>query len=518
MWRYLEVDEGPMIAALKAAVPTGAGDDQIEQFVNSLEDLTNANSHQFGPSHNDSAEDDMTVIACCENGYDYANTALPDSPSAEHGYACAIDCVDQVCRSVGLYLKDLGDQVVDLEGIPDIFEPLQAQEDLRADFYDLANFYNEHGFSDCVNAFEFDDSPFLGNVVMEGSVDVGGLLESARAACHDDDPATACELPNLRILRTEWIERLDYEGTCYVGVSDPSDEHFPGWHPTEDPCDSISDNDHLGFPWNQGARGGGFEGADDFALVAGKVKVEGPDILGLQIGGESVLQSAAEGCEVDGRCAKLSMRFDRDDAFLRELDLPLPTALRFTVGDVRAEVLEGRLLLNESLHLRLQNDVLVVPPGALSMTVSAEVVLDQSIHYSLRETATNTEEIKIRVSWDGKNSYSLNLPRWTMAHEDVYGTTWTATVDAFEWYPTEHSPKAGLKVVDGRLKASGSADAEDDASELTKTWAVPRDGTVEKTSEPPTLDCSPKPVELCVKDSSGKEDCTRRSVASSDCG
>lgn len=509
--RDIDVDEGPMIQALKNAVPGNLGDDEIEKFVNNIEFMINLDVHQFGPNYNDNAAEALTVIACCEDDYDYPNTAPPDSPGAEHGLACAVDCVDQMCRSVGFYLKDLGDQTVsfDIPGVPDILEPFKFQEDLRDDFYALANFYNEHGFLSCIDVFEEEDVA-IGLRTMKGTFDIDEFLADARAACDDDD--AECLLPGLKILRTEWLLNLDYEGTCSVGFANEENPNHPGWHPTDDPCDSISDNDSFGFPWNQGARGGGWLGSDDFTLVEGQVSVQGPEILGLDISGSSTLQSSAMGCEADGRCAKLSIRFDRGDALLRELDLPLPSALNFTIGDVRAEILEGRLLLNESLLLPIENDTITIPAGALSMVVSAQVVVDASWNYSLLETATNADEIKILVAWDGEDSYSLNIPTWTLEHEDVYGTTWTATIDTHEWFPTERSPKARVRITDGVLSASESSDPEEGT--LSKTWSVD-DGS--KTSEPPPLSCTAQSVQLCVEDSTGKQDCKVHSAKPSSC-
>ena len=394
--RDLDIDEDAMIQALKNAVPGDIGDNEIEKFVNNIEHVIDTDYREFGPNIDDNAAEALAVIACCEDSYDYPNTAPPDSKNAEHGLACAVDCVDQICRSVGFFLKDMGDQALafDVPFIPDVLEPLQFQKDIRDDFYVLADFYNEHGFVDCVGVFEDYDSPLLSHQSMTGTFDVDEFLAEARTACKDDDPSTECQLPNLKFVNTEWLLNLDYEGTCHIGVLDENNSNYPGWHPTETPCDSISENDTLGFPWDQNSRGGGWLGSDDFTLVEGNISVHGPEILGLDISGSSILQSSAQGCETDARCSKLSVRFDRGTALLRHLELPLPPDLRFTIGDIRAEFLEGRLVLNESLLLPLESDTVTIPAGALSMTVSAQVVINGALSYPLLETATNESAIK----------------------------------------------------------------------------------------------------------------------------
>ena len=111
--------------------------------------------------------------------------------------------------------------------------------------------------------------------------------------------------------------------------------------------------------------------------------------------------------------------------------------------------------------------------------------------------------VKILVAWDSDDAYSLAVPTWTLVHEDVYGTTWRATIETHEWFPTEQSPKARLKMIDGILSAADSSDPED--GPLSKTWSS-ADGS--KSSEAPALSCESQSVKLCVKDATRKEDCT----------
>lgn len=505
----VDIDEQPMIKAIRDATPTNAGDQEIAEVVESIKWMSNAGHHAFGPAHQADAADALTVIACCEEGYDYPNTAQPDSPYAEHGQACVTDCVDQVCRSVGHLLKDIGDQVYNAKIIP-LFK-LEIQNTVRNDFYALTNFYNQHGFSRCIESFE-DVSESLHHAAGKaGIIDVAKLLMEEQASCDDGDANTPCNVPNLQFIRLEWLLGLEYDATCYVGELDEADEHFPGWHATDDPCDSIASNDDLAFPWNEQPRGGGWLGSDDFTLVEGSVEVQGPQLFGLEIAGASALRSSANGCEVDGRCPKLSVRFDRGHAILRELDLPLP-AVEFSAGDYLASITGGRLLLNATLQLPIDDDTLTIPAGTLSMVVAADVSLNDAFDYRLVETVTNSEDLEMRVAWDDDGPYALTMQPWALAYEDPYGATWTAAVDAKQWYSTERSPRAAVDVQGSHI-ATLADDAEDEASELAHTWRV--DGeAVEGAGEGIELACgvSPKAVELCVKDSTGKEDCTRKVV------
>ena len=199
---------------------------------------------------------------------------------AEHGQACAIDCVDQTCRSVGYQLKAFGDLAVEKANIG-------VTRDIRDDFYELANFYSEYGFSECVSGYA--DAPVSGfsvhRISKEGQFDVGEFLSDARADCDDNNPSTACELPGLKVLRVEWILELAFDLACDVGLSDTEDDFFPGWHATSETCDGLSVNDDFVFPWDMNPGGGGLE----FKIAA--LEDAGGDV-GLRYAGEGTLAVA----------------------------------------------------------------------------------------------------------------------------------------------------------------------------------------------------------------------------------
>lgn len=468
----------------------------LEYIANSgLDEQTN-----FGPTYGASF-DDPAVVACCEDDYDYPNTPQPEDADAEHGWACAVDCLDQTCRAIPDILRDLAEDPmykIHLQNnpLPCAIDPglLCYYEEIWA----LANYIAGH-HQQCVEAFLHETTPPYTYQVFGH----GGELDFD-AWIAENDPGAAAAWPT--------ITNVLISGKC--GIDPPDGISGSGWQlppgPGQ-PCTDSNDNNDED-PFGSG-HGGGFWGADTFHASAGTAELRGPTVMAFTVGGASPLKTTSSSdCEREP-CTRLSIGVRHGILHLADLQILVPAGLGLVHQTPALRADEFRLYIDHPQSAPL----VAVAGGKTTFDFAAGTVkviaAGNLLGLAHASELWNTTPLHGTLAQAGPDGYAITLDPVTFAREDRFGQAWQLEVAFGPWLAHRHAPRARFDIlhVDGfaHLDATASSDADGDA--LTFTWFV--DGVEAGTGSPLRLTWSPQTmhsVALHVTDPSGRRDWTRR--------
>lgn len=455
----------------------------------------------FGPTYGASF-DDPAVIACCEHDYEYPNTPPIDDPEAEHGWACAVDCIDQTCRAVPDLLRDFAEDPkyeVHLKNHP---WPCAVDSDLPC-YYDeiwaLANYIAGH-HQQCVGAFLGNESPPYAHQVYGR----GGQLD-LDAWIADNDPGAGDAWPT--------ITSVVIDGEC--GIEPPDATGGSGWQlppgPLQACTDSNDNNDED--PFGSG-HGGGFGGIDTFAVASGELELHGPMPVIADIGRTSALETPeSPGCEHEP-CSRLS--FHARHGNLRLVDLRLSASEAFGL----LPVLPALAITDLRLQLDHPRTALLVPSpeGTSSFTFDSgtlEVIVSGTF-YGVPTTfeAFNATPLHGTLADPGDGSSQVTLDPVTFAGKlGDGGQPWQLHASFGSWLAHAHAPRARFEInwADGFAHLDASASSDADAEPLTFLWLV--DGVETGSGSALRLPWDPRAMHLVglrVTDSTGRTDWSSR--------
>ncbi len=422
----------------------------------------------FGPNWG-ATFDDPAVIACCEDDYDYAFTPLPEDEDAEHGWACAVDCLDQMCRAVPETLRDLRDG--EFSENPGVFafalKHLPAGCGVTGHCYDeqltaLANYISEH-HDVCVVSFNNEEVPQY----TYQPIALGGIF--------DLDAYIAAEDPNAA---EAWpaLGGVVVDGKC--GVDGPDTVlNFSGWQPPPgpaQPCTDASDNNDEGPP--QSGRGGGFHGPDTFVVSEGRLELRGPsNFMGLaDVGGRAPMVGARDTNCLDQTCTWLSASTRNGIFTLHDLHVEVPPNLRFQQGANALLLDDFRLYTDGTQAVPLSE----VVPGTFKFefpvdslkAIASGRLYGIPIHAEVRNT---TGLIGIVVQ-QATGTFSVVTDPVTFGLVDVWGNPWNVEISFGSWIGHERAPRAVFDITHvgehAYLDAGASSDGDGDRLEFK--WYV----------------------------------------------
>ena len=444
--------------------------------------------HNFGPNYG-ASWDDPAVIACCENGYDYPNTPLPTEDDAEHGWACAVDCVDQTCRMVPDLIRDFAEErkvLLDIApfgcvfggGTPCYYDQLTS----------LANYIAAHQQA-CVEAFLGDrNPPYTYQVIgLGGELDLDAWVAA-------NDPGANAAWPS--------IQGVVIDGTC--GIDGPD---FDGWlvppGPPQPCTDSNDNNDEDPF---ESGHGGGLWGPDTFVVSSGQVSLDGPTYMGIEADGSAPMKGLSNtDCDAE-TCTWLSFDVRHGTFYLQDLHVVVPENLEYEAGGNTLLLDDFRIHVDhpEGAPLDPLTSQFTFEPGSVKAIASGKL-------YGVPVFAEvlNTSPLQGQIAEVQTGMYEVALEPITFGYTDGMGNDWSLQVDFGAMLPKQRAPVADFqtKVVDGLLYLDASTSSDGDGDALTFTWYV--DGTEVGNGSHLRMPWDPQAmhiVVLQVVDSTGRGD------------
>jgi hypothetical protein len=441
--------------------------DQVDQqLLEFLEEDGLGVQINFGPNYHGGSFDDAAVIACCEHEYDYPNTPQPTAPDAEHAWACAVDCIDQLCRAIPDNLRDLAEDPaykVHLKNhpIPCAIEP--GTPCYYDEIWALANYVAAHHQA-CVTSFLQDTSPPYSYQVtaLGGELDFDAWIAA-------NDPGASAAWPS--------ISQVVIEGKC--GIDPPDGAIGSGWQlppgPLQACADSNDNNDEEPFGADSG-HGGGLGGPDTFELAetsAGRLEVEGPVLLVGHLGGAAPVKGAS-GCEPEP-CTSISLGVRHGTLRLEGLQLTaaervglLPLAPALAIAKLRVHL--ARAARTNLVRGHGGTSTFAFEPGAVE-AVATGVVYGLPISLPIR----NTTPLRgtITQAEDGFAT-QLTLAPVTFGGAPRHGRPWQIHAELGAWLPYRRAPRARFDIehADGRVRLDARASTDADGDPLTFTWYV----------------------------------------------
>jgi hypothetical protein len=478
-------------------------EEQVDQEVlDYIESNGLGEQENFGPNYGASFED-PAVVACCEHEYGYPNTPQPDDYDAEHGWACAVDCLDQTCRAIPGILRDLaeGPYKVHLKNHP---FPCAVDGDLPC-YYDelwaLSNYIAGH-HQQCVEAFLHDKPP---PYIYQVS-GLGGELDFD-AWIAENDPGAADAWPT--------ITNVFIEGEC--GIDPPDATAGSGWQippgPLQ-PCTDSNDNNDED-PFGSG-HGGGFLGPDTFLASSGTLGLDGPTLMAFDLGGASPMKgTSSSNCEHEP-CTWLSLGVRHGILRLQDLQILVPEGLGL-VHQAPALAAKGF-----RLHIDHPEEALLVPGVAGISTFSFATGTVKAIASGKLlglpgfSEVWNTTPLQGTITEIGSDSFEVTLDPVTFARQDGFGNPWQLEATFGPWLAHRRAPRARFDITHvgdfAHLDASTSSDADGDP--LTFTWYV--DGVAAGGGRLLRVPWDPQAIHvvvLHVADPTGRDDRARRLLA-----